>query len=192
MKVSFVHDVSMAFLSMLVASSTLQAQPSPPAQGDYRLGAGDVLSIVVWKNPDLTMTVPVRPDGWISMPLLNDVRAKGRTPMELQRDLTDRFSEYISDPVVSVIVNQVQSFKVSILGKVRGPSRYDLLGPTTVLDVLAMAGGPTEYADLNDMFLLRPDGETYHRIPVKYSSIVKPSGKSENVLVQPGDIIVVP
>src|SRR5256885_6984768 len=114
--------------------------------GDYRIGPEDLLYSAVWKNESLSRQVPVRPDGMISLPLLNDVRAEGMTPMQLRDVLIRRFSEYMPDPEVSVIVQEIHSPKASVLGEVVHPGRYDLKGRTTVLDLLAAAGGLTEFA----------------------------------------------
>ena len=175
----------------------LQTQPAPPPpdvqdRGDYRIGAGDVLRIVVWKNPDLSFEVPVRPDGMVSLPLLNDVQAAGQSPMQLRDRLTGKLAKYVSTPEVSVIVLQVNSFKVSVLGKVRRPGRFELNGPTTVLDLIAMAGGFEEFASPEDMYVLRASGRSYERIPVKYSWAISAGGRPVNVDLRPGDFIVVP
>src|SRR6185295_17867294 len=123
--------------------------------GDYRLGPDDLLYIAVWKNETLSREVPIRPDGMISLPLLNDVQAQGLTPMELRDVLTRRFSEFIPSPEVSVIVKEVHSPKASVLGEVVHPGRYDLKGRTTVLDILALAGGLTEFASRSRIVVLR-------------------------------------
>lgn len=174
-----------------VACSFAAAQEEP-MQGDYRIGAGDTLSIVVWQNQELTQQVPVRPDGFISLPLVNEVKAEALTPMQLQKALTDRLSQYVTNPVVSVIVTQIGSFKVSVLGKVRGPSRYDLNAYVSVLDVIAMAGGFDEFANKEEVFVLRPLSTTYQKIPFNYSQAISAGGKSVNFQVRPGDIIIVP
>lgn len=172
------------------ASSPRQEAMAP--RGDYRIGAGDVLNIVVWRNEELTLTVPVRPDGWISLPLVNDVRVSGLTPMELQETLTEMLQEFVSQPVVSIIVAQVGSFHVSVLGKVRQPGRFLLSGPTTVLEVLAMAGGTDEFASTGDIVILRALETTYQRIPFDFPQAISSGGKNVNIDVRKGDIIFVP
>lgn len=176
---------------LLLAGGAALAQ-EPPAEGDYRIGAGDALSIVVWQNQDLTLSVLVRPDGFISYPLLNDVKVEGFNPMQVQKILTERLAEFVTNPIVSVIVTQVGSFKVSVLGKVRGPSRFDLNAPASVLDVIAMAGGFDEFANKEEVVILRPLSTTYQRIPFQYSQAISAGGKSVNLMVKPGDIIIVP
>lgn len=181
--------LAIAILPLLVAGIS-ESQERDPQQGDYVIGAGDVLDVVVWKNEELTRTVPVRPDGWISLPLLNDIRAAGQTPMELREAIAARLTEFVSDPVVSVIVSQIRSFKVTVLGKVRKPGRFELEGPTTILEVLAMAEGFDDYSSPDDLYVLRPQGQQYRRLKVKYSAAVK--GEEVNIRVGPGDLVVVP
>ncbi len=180
-----------AFLGTAFFGSYGTPQVAEKIVGDYRIGTGDVLDIVVWENEKLSRSVPVRPDGWISLPLVNDVRAAGLTPMELQAQLATRLTEYISSPVVSVIVTSVYGFKVSVLGEVRSPGRYAFDGPATVLDAIASAGGFNEYASKDDTYLLRPEQGGYDRIPIKYSQVSR-EGAGVNVVLKPGDIVIVP
>src|SRR5881409_565680 len=135
----------------------------------YRIGPEDTLLISVWKNEAITKTVPVRPDGMISLPLVQDVQAAGLTPMELRDALTKKLSEFMPSPEVSVIVTEVRSFKVSVIGEVAKPARYELKSRTTVLDVLAIAGGFNEFAKRKGVVILRPDGNVMKRIPFDYS-----------------------
>jgi polysaccharide export outer membrane protein len=180
---------------LLVMGTAAQAEQPPAAQGSYRIGPGDVLDVIVWRNRELTMQVTVRPDGWISMPLAGEVHVAGATAAELQRRLEALLDEIVTSPAVTVVVTRVAPLKVSILGKVRQPGRYAVEAPATVLDVLALAGGPTEYANPDAMYVLRraesPEGE-YQQIPVSYSSSVNGGKILGNVPVRPGDIIVVP
>jgi polysaccharide export outer membrane protein len=130
----------------------------------YRVGPEDVLNIVVWKNEGISRTVPVRPDGMISLPLLNDVQAAGLTPMELRDVIMKKLAEYEPNPEVSVIVQEVRSFKVSVIGSVKTPGRYELKSRATVLDVLALAGGLGEFASRARILILRPAGTNMKRI----------------------------
>ena len=173
-------------------SSLVGAQELPPEEGSFTIGPGDQLNIVVWMNDALTTEVPVRPDGFISLPLLNDIRAAGLTPTALQKKIHSRLQEYISQPEVSVIVKQVRSFKVSVLGKVRSPGRLELDGPATVLDVIAMAGGFDAFSNPDDVYIVRKVSGSYTRLKVKYSSATKAGGQEINVEVQPGDLVIVP
>src|SRR5690606_31710855 len=161
------------------------------AGADYRIGVGDVLEIAVWRDETMTRTVPVRPDGRISLPLVHDVPAAGLTPAALRDALTSKLSAYIADPVVSVIVREVNSFKASVVGQVRTPGRIDIVGQVTVLDAIAQAGGLTEFASRSRIVLLRQERGTTRRIPIDYDRIVD-GGGMDNHTLQPGDIIVVP
>ena len=158
--------------------------------GDYRIGAEDLLQITVWKNEALSREVPVRPDGMISLPLLNDVRAAGLTPMQLREVLIKRLSEYIPSPEVSVIVQSVRSPKVSILGQVVHPGRYDLKGRTTVLDLLAQAGGLNEFAARSRITVLRGNGSKTDRIRFDYDKAMS-DGARENFELRADDIVLV-
>ncbi len=158
----------------------------------YRIGAEDVLQISVWNNEALSRVVPVRPDGMISLPLLNDVPAAGSTPLELRDALMKRLAEYVPQPEVSVIVTEVRSFKVSVIGRVAKPGRYELKTWATVVDVLAMAGGFTEYASKSRIVVLRSEGKTQKRIPFNYDKLDSDGRERVNFYVQPGDIVLVP
>lgn len=164
-----------------------------PAMTEYRIGPEDVLDIAVWKNTELTRTVPVRPDGMISLPLINDVRVVGLTTLELRDVLSKKLEEYIPSPQVSVIVSAVHSFKVSVIGEVAFPARHEIRSGTTVLDALAMSGGLKEFAARGRMVVMRQDGKGgIKRLPFDYNRAVEEGGESENFSLRPGDIIVVP
>lgn len=197
---------------LLACGAALAEEPAKPAAngnthvsplGDYRIGPEDMLQIYVWKNDTMSRTVPVRPDGMISLPLLNDVQAAGLTPLELRDVLTQKLTEYIPDPEVSVIVSEVRSFKVSVIGEVLKPGRYELKSWSTVLDALAMAGGFTPFAARSRIVILRPDGSSVKRIPFNYNKLTSNEGlldrilntggdAKENFYLQNGDIILVP
>lgn len=172
-----------------VATSLAAQTASGPVE--YRIGIGDVLEIAVWKNDTMTRTVPVRPDGRISLPLVNDVPAAGLTPQALRDSLSAKLSAYIADPVVSVIVREVNSFKVSVIGQVKTPGRVNISGQTTVLDAIAQAGGFTEFASRSRIVLLRGEKNGTRRIPVDYDRIID-GGGMDNYPLFPGDIVVVP
>ncbi|PYN74173.1 MAG: hypothetical protein DMD96_31025 [Candidatus Rokuibacteriota bacterium] len=156
----------------------------------YRIGAEDVLQIAVWKNETLSRTVPVRPDGKISLPLINDVQAAGLTAAELRDVLTKKLAEYIPSPEVSVIVSDIRSMKVSVMGEVAKPGRYDLKSNATVLDVLALAGGFTQFASRSKIVILRPDGGAMKRIPFNYNKVS--ASEQDNFYVRNGDVVLVP
>src|SRR5262249_30729087 len=158
----------------------------------YVIGPEDVLQVSVWKNAAVSRVVPVRPDGMISLPLVNDVQAAGRTPTELRDLLAKRLAEYIPSPEVSVIVTEVKSFKVSVMGQVMKPGRYELKSWATVIDALAMAGGFSEYASRSRVAVLRPDGRNVRRIPFNYDKVNSDSGEQVNFYLRPGDVVLVP
>ena len=194
-------------LTLAAAPPCLAAQqaPSPPGEGapDYVIGPQDVLDIAVWDNEQISRTVPVRPDGKISLPLLDDVPAAGLTPIQLRDFLKTALAPYIPIPTVSVIVQEVHSFKVTVIGEVKTPDRYELKGRSTVLDVLAMAGGFTEYAARNRIIVIRRQGTGTRQIPFAFDKLVagnsrhgsSPKSDSDvqhNFDLEPGDIILVP
>jgi polysaccharide export outer membrane protein len=193
----------LVFAIGLAAMSFADQPPSPAAlacAGDYVIGPEDVLDIAVWSNTEITRTVPVRPDGKISLPLLNDVQAAGSTPMQLRKILTESLAEYIDMPIVSVIVREIHSFKVTVIGEVKTAGRYELKSRATIVDVLAMAGGPTEYAARGKILVLRQQGGSIQQIPFALERLTAkagspsnaPSGSDGNICLMPGDIIVVP
>jgi polysaccharide export outer membrane protein len=145
----------------------------------------------VWKNADLIRTVQVRPDGKISLPLVNDVQAGDLTTMELRDVLSKGFAKYFTEPEVSVSVKEVHSLKVSVLGLVRAPGRYDLKSQATVLDALALAGGLGDFAKRDRIFVSRWDGTQWTRIVFNYSKVLD-GDDQENFFVHRGDIIIVP
>ena len=182
--------------AVVVASGPAGAQTPAERNGNrtaapetYRIGAEDLLQISVWKNETMSRVVPVRPDGKISLPLLNDVQAAGLTALELREVLIKRLAEYIPSPEVSVIVSDIRSFKVSVIGEVARPGRYELKSWVTVLDVLAMAGGFTQFASRSRIVILQPEGATMKRIPFNYNKI---AGEQENFYLRNGDIVLVP
>ena len=177
---------------LLLSLSLAQA----PAGEDYVIGPEDVLDIAVWNNAAISRSVAVRPDGKISLPLLNDVQAAGLTPTALRDALTKALTSYIPTPSVSVIVREVHSYKVTVIGQVRTPGRYELKSQATVLDMLAMAGGLTEFAARNRIVVLRQEGASSRRIPFAYHKLADDDGShtraDENFCVKPGDIVLVP
>jgi len=158
----------------------------------YRIGPEDVLQVSVWSNDAVSRTAPVRPDGRISLPLLNDVQAAGLTPMELREELIRRLAEYIPHPEVSVSVTEVKSFKVSVIGAVTKPGRYELKSWATVVDVLAMAEGFTEFASRSRIVVLRSEGGRVQRLPFDYDKVASGGAGQANFYVRPSDIVLVP
>jgi polysaccharide export outer membrane protein len=181
-------------LALLVGSAMAETPKAKSGidPASYVIGPEDVLSIVVWKNETLTRTMPVRPDGLISLPLLHDVQAAGLTPVQLRDHISQKLTEFMPAPEVSVIVTDVKSFKVSVMGEVVRPGRFELKSQTTVLDIVALAGGFTPFASRTKIVILRSDGKKMVRIPFNYNRVIATGGEDENFFLQPNDILLVP
>jgi polysaccharide export outer membrane protein len=155
----------------------------------YVIGPEDTLHVAVWKEPDLTATLPVRPDGKISMPLLNDVQAAGLTPMQLADSITEKLKKYVTDPRVTVVVTAMNSQRIYVLGEVLHSGAMPLTPNMTVLQALATAGF-TQFANTKGIYVLRQENSKQQKIPVNYKQLIK--GNAPNVTLKPGDTIVVP
>jgi polysaccharide biosynthesis/export protein len=189
--------------SMLASAHPLAAQNQVrPKNGEpvtasataagYRIGAEDILQISVFGNEALSRTVPVRPDGMISLPLINDVTAAGLTPMELRDVISKKLVEFVPKPEVAVIVTEVKSLMVSVMGQVMKPGRYDLKTAGTVIDALAMAGGFKEFAERSRVVVLRNENGTTRKMPFDYDKMSASKQAQENFALRPGDIVIVP
>ena len=165
----------------------------PPHNDTYIIGADDVLSINVWKEPEVSKTVPVRSDGKISLPLAGEVQASGETPLQLEKMLAAKLQSFISEPEVTVIVTQINSQKFNILGMVNKAGTFPLTSSLTVLDAIALSGGFRDFAKQKSIYILRknPDGSEV-RLPFNYKEVIKGKNMAQNIRVQPGDTIVVP
>lgn len=173
-------------------ASAVSTQPNAPTEGTYIIGKGDVLAIDVWNEPVLSREVIVRMDGMISLPLIDDVLAAGRTPMELKRDIQTRLTEYIEGTEVTVTYKSSQHQKFYVLGEIASPGEYDLQKDLTILQGFALAGGFTEWADLDDIVLIRRRGTKEFRFILNYKDMIKGKAPLQNFLIQPGDTIIVP
>jgi len=152
-----------------------------------------MLAINVWKEPEVSRSVPVRSDGKISLPLAGEIQAAGLTPLKLEQQIADKLKSYISEPEVTVIVQQGNSQKFNILGQVVRPGAYPLANTTTVLDALALAGGFRDFAKQKSIYVLRQNADGSEvRLPFNYKSVVTGKNQSQNIKVQPRDTIVVP
>lgn len=174
---------------------TAGSQPAEKGRSDdsYVIGANDVLAINVWKEPDVSRSVPVRSDGKISLPLVGELQAGGQTPRQLEQEITKRLQSYISEPEVTVIVTESKSQKVNILGMVARPGTYLLSGSTTVLDAIAMSGGFKDFAKKKSIYVLRANADgTQKRIPFNYKEVIKGTNPEQNVKLLAGDTVVVP
>ncbi len=170
------------------------APASPKAHDDsFVIGNDDVLAINVWKEPDITRSIPVRSDGKISLPLVGEVQAAGRTPLKLEQEIASRLKNYIAEPEVTVIVQQINSQKINILGMVNKPGSYLLTNSATVLDAIALAGGFRDFAKQAKVYVLRQSADgNQTRIPFNYKEVVKGQNPAQNIKLQPRDTIVVP
>jgi len=169
-----------------------QCQGAACQTEQYVIGPGDVLHISVWKNKSLDTVVTVRPDGNISFPLLNDIRVVGIAPEQLQKTIQSRLKKFMVDPEVSVVVQEVHSFVVSVIGQVNKPGRYEFQSDVTVLDVLAKAGGLTDFARESSIVVLRENGNIRQRLPFDYDTAISAKSTERLLQVRPGDIVVVP
>ena len=166
--------------------------PDKSAPAGYRIGPEDVLEIDVWSRPELSRKVPVRPDGRISLPLINDVQTSGLTPMELRDILLARLAEYVTAPEVSVIVTEVRSFRVSVLGEVSRPGRFELKSQIRLVDALALAGGLTQYAKHSNIVVLRSNGHGLEAHRFDYDKLRAADARIVNFFLQPDDVLLVP
>jgi polysaccharide biosynthesis/export protein len=184
------------------APSSNAAQPSQntdastaakPHDDSFVIGNDDVLAINVWKEPDVSRSIPVRSDGKISLPLVGEVQAAGRTPLKLEVEIASRLKNYISEPEVTVIVQQINSQKFNILGQVNHPGTFVVANSPTVLDAIALAGGFRDFAKQKSIYVLRQNADgTQTRIPFNYKEVVKGQNLAQNIKIQPRDTIVVP
>lgn len=173
------------------ASGVSAAAPTAAPPG-YVIGADDVLAIVFWRDKDMSAEVSVRPDGKISLPLLNDVQAAGLTPDQLRVALTESAGRLIEEPTVTVVVKQINSRKVFVTGQVNKPGPYPLGGPTTVLQMIATAGGLLEYADSKKIRVMRTENGRPISHRFNYQDVMNGKNLKQNIELKPGDTIVVP
>lgn len=165
-----------------------------PHDDSFVIGNDDVLAVNVWKEPDISRSIPVRSDGKISLPLVGELQASGRTPLKLEQDIAGRLKNYIAEPEVTVIVQQINSQKFNILGQVNRPGSYPITNSATVLDAVALAGGFRDFAKQKSIYVLRqnPDDGSQTRIPFNYKEVVKGKNPEQNIRLQPRDTIIVP
>jgi polysaccharide export outer membrane protein len=218
MKNSIDHSIGLGFVLIVLAGS-LSAQVPAPSQADsqppspetgahahpmassankphddsFVIGNDDLLSINVWKEPDVSRSIPVRSDGRISLPLVGELQAAGRTPLQLEQDITNRLKNYIAQPEVTVMVQQINSEKFNILGQVTKPGSYSLIRGTTVLDAIAAAGGFRDFAKQKSIYVLRQNaGGADSRIAFNYKDVIKGIHPEQNITLEPRDTIIVP
>lgn len=178
-----------SFLLALVAcsASVVRAQDA-----EYTVKPGDLLAIAVWKEPDLQGPVLVRPDGAFSFPLAGQVDARGKTVMQLQQTVTERLKRFISDPVVTISVQEVRGNKVYVIGQVNKPGEFIVNPRVDVMQALSMAGGTTPFAALGDITILRREAGVQRSLPFRYNDVVRGRNLDQNITLQAGDVVVVP
>jgi polysaccharide export outer membrane protein len=164
--------------------------PAKPSEEFYTIGAGDVLEVVVWKDPTLSGAVTVRPDGFITLPLINEVQVVGLTTLQLRETLEKEYSEFVTSPSVTVRVTTIASNEIVLVGEVASPGVYPLLGNNTLLRLLARAGGLTPFADRDSIHVVRRTGEQVTEYIVDYDAIVEGDLK-QDILLRPGDRVIV-
>jgi polysaccharide biosynthesis/export protein len=201
-------QAAVAALVLMSSIAWAQAAPAQPAASpaadkpasvvadshagpDYVIGPEDVLHVAVWKETDLTATLPVRPDGKISLPLLNDVQAAGLTPRQLAESLTEKLKKYIADPRVTVVVTAINSKRIYLVGEVLHSGATPMLPNMTVLQALSSAG-LNQFANTKRIYVLRTENGRQQKLPVNYRKLVKGEQIEQNYVLQPGDTIVVP
>jgi polysaccharide biosynthesis/export protein len=188
-------------LSSLLSALPAWAQTAAPAPATsaakphddtFVIGNDDVLAVNVWKEPDISRSIPVRSDGKISLPLVGEVQAAGLTPAKLEKEIASRLKNYISEPEVTVMVQQVNSQKFNILGQVVRPGSYLLANSPTVLDAIALAGGFRDFAKKKSIYVLRQGSSGESRLPFNYKDVSQGKNMTQNVKLEPGDTIIVP
>jgi polysaccharide biosynthesis/export protein len=219
MKRSTIFDLAICFFAILLVSGSTWGQDGPSSQPDgkaqgsatadpstpssqrprvrsddtYIIGDADVLSISVWKEPDISKQVPVRSDGKISLPLVGELQATGQTPLQLERTITDKLKGYMTDPEVTVIVEQINSQKYNIFGQVNRPGTFTMTAGTTIMDAIAAAGGLRDFAKKKGIYVLRQNpGGVEARFDFNYAKFIKGKDPTQNILIHPHDTIVVP
>lgn len=184
-------------VATLLVAALLGSAPAEPAaaqsraraDADYVLGTEDVIEVFVWKEPDLSTTVTVRPDGRITLPLAGELEAAGKTPEALQTEVAGELESFIERPVVTVIVKEINSRQISVLGEVRRPGRYRITQRTTILDAIALGGGFTEFAHRNQVLVLRKTESGTRRMRVNVKQVLRDG--TAPIYLEPGDTVYV-
>jgi polysaccharide export outer membrane protein len=174
------------------APPAVTAAPGVNIPPEYVIGADDVLSIIFWRDKELTADVTVRPDGKVSLPLLNDVQATGFTPAQLKDRIVEESRKYVEDPNVTVVVKQINSRKVFITGEVRKPGPYPLTAPTTVLQMISIAGGLADYAKVEKIMVVRNDNGKPVSFKFNYKEVIEGKKLAQNIELKPGDTVIIP
>ncbi len=186
----------LACVTAAAAETEPTAVPTPLPEagwnGPFRLGAGDVLNVFIWKHKELSTIVTVRPDGKISYPLIGEIDAKGLTLNEIEERINKQLKQHIQDPQVTVILEGTHSFRIFVLGEVMQPGVFELKAPITVIQALAMARGLTTFASRNKIFIVNPSRGGDQRLPFNYTKFVQGEDSNQNIFLRPGDTVIVP
>lgn len=183
--------LALCLMGVAVPSLAPAADIIPPVP--YRIGPGDTLEVVVWREESVTRNdILVRPDGRISMPLVDDITAAGLTPMELKELITKTLNKFMEAPYVYIIIRDPYSYSFSVLGNVKQPGRFTLLTPTNILQAIAEAEGFNEWAHKDDIVIMRGRGASQTRLPFSYSDVLSGKNLTQNVEIKPGDVVIVP
>jgi polysaccharide biosynthesis/export protein len=197
---AFTRAIGYLWISLLTATiaaqqrtpTTAAQQPETSAVLRYEVQPSDVLQVSVWKEPDLTQQVVVRPDGAFSFPLVGEVNAVGKTVEEIRRELVEQLSRVIQDAVVTVAVLEIRGNKVYVIGQVVRPGEFIVNPRVDVIQALSLAGGTTPFASPSEIFVLRRDGAQQRRLPFNFEAVVRGRELEQNVLLRSGDVVVVP
>jgi polysaccharide export outer membrane protein len=175
-----------------VAASSAASAPAVVVPSDYLIGPEDVLGVVFWREQEMSGDVTVRPDGVITLPLIGDIAAAGLRPEALTEEIETAAARFLTEPNASVVVREINSRKVFITGEITKPGEYQLAGPRTVMQLIALAGGLTPYADSNNIVVMRIENGAQRALKFRYKDVVRGRGLTQNVLLLPGDTVVVP
>lgn len=193
--VAVAHSQNLQSVAAPIVNGAPAAAPAKTAAvpDAYEIGEGDLVAIHVWKEPDLTRVLPVRPDGNISMPIIGEVKASGKTASQLQASIVEELRRSMENPEVAVMVTETRSKRFNVVGQVQRPGSFSLTQPTTVLDAIAMVGGFRDFARVTQIYVLRigPNG-TSERVPFNYKEVIKGRNVAQNVQLEPKDTVVVP
>lgn len=195
-KFNFTRATALLLAAALLCGGFARAQATEPAPQSeaaaYKVQPGDLLEIFVWKEKDLQREVIVRPDGGLSFPLIGDMQVAGKTVSEIRDELTRKLREYVSNPAVSVSVKQAHGYKIYVMGQVNRPGEFTAVRPVDVVQALSMAGGLNPFASANNIKVLRRENGVEKAIPFKYGQVERGRNLEQNIVLQSGDVVVVP
>jgi polysaccharide export outer membrane protein len=178
--------------SVAADASAVAVSEKPATAGEYVIGESDTIRVNVWHEPDVSQTVMVRPDGYISLPLVNEIHVAGYTTTALQNVLAERFSAFLTNAQVTVTVVEIRSKRAYITGEIVRPGGFAIVAPTTVLQLVAQAGGFTPYAKRSHIYVLRQQGDKIERFKFNYPEVVQGRNSKQNIVLRSGDTVVVP